>query len=242
MRTAFTAAALFCLSPFAAPITSAPLHAQQKTQEKPPVQHDMKHDMDGMGDMTHAQMGSGVLPAGWHARLDKADASIKDIAVHQMNGMLHVMTGPAAVLWNPEHRASGSFRLSGTFDLMKVPAHPEAYGLVFAGEKLDLPDQSYLYFLIRHDGKFLIKHRAGADTHGIVEWTESSAINRPDGDGHSSNDLAVDAAADSIRFSINGTQVAAFERDKPMTAHGLTGVRINHNLDVHVADLRIDTK
>jgi hypothetical protein len=223
MRIAVTATALFCL---AAPIAVS-----------------AQHDMHGMKeDKTHAAMGEGKLPAGWHARLDDEKASIKDIRFHKMGNALHFMTGPATVVWNPAHRMSGNFNISGEFELMKLPEHPEAYGLVFAGENLDKANQSYLYFLIRHDGKFLIKHRAGAETHGIVDWSSSPAIVKPNEKGTSKNRLSVEAGAEKIRFMINGKQVAAFDREKPMGAAGLVGLRINHNLDVHVNDFKVTRK
>ena len=204
MRIAVAAAAFLCMA--------APLAAQQ---------HDMNH---GKADSKeHAGMEAGKLPAGWHARLDNAKASLTDVKFHKMGDALHVMTGPAAIVWNPTDKATGNFTVSGEFELMKVPAHPEAYGLVLAGENLDRDNQSYLYFLVRHDGKFLIKHRAGADVHGITEWTAAPSIVKPDAKGHSKN-------------------VLEFARNSPMTAEGLTGVRINHNLDVHVNDFKVTRK
>lgn len=223
MRFIITTAALLA---FAAPLTA---------------QHDMskmKHDADPM----HAEKSSGKLPAGWHARLDDSKASVKDMKFHKMGNALHFMTGPAAIVWNNANRASGSYTVSGEFELMKLPAHPEAYGLVFAGENLAKENQSYMYFLVRHDGKFMIKHRAGADVHGIVDWTSSPAITKPDDKGHSKNRLSVDAGADMIRYMINGKQVAAFPRDKPMGANGIAGLRINHNLDVHVNNFKVARK
>src|SRR5688500_8897270 len=143
MRLALAATALLCLA------TPLALSAQHDM-------HNMKKE-----DKSHAAMESGKLPAGWKARLDDAKANVKDIKFHKMGNALHFMTRPATVVWNPANRAKGNFSVSGEFELMKKPEHPEAYGLVFAAENLDKADQSYLYFLIRHDGRFLIKHRQG---------------------------------------------------------------------------------
>ncbi len=224
MRFAIAAAAFLCLA--------APAAAQ----------HDM-HDMKNMKeDKTHAAMATGKLPAGWHARLDNEKASVKDIKFHKMGNALHFMTGPAAVVWNNANRARGNFTVSGNFELMKRPEHAEGYGLVLAGENLDKANQSYLYFLIRHDGKFLIKHRQGAETHNIQDWSSSPAIALPDAKGHSMNRLAINVSAAKVSYMINGMQVAAFGRDKPMGANGLVGLRINHNLDLHVNDFKLARK
>jgi hypothetical protein len=207
------------------------------------AQHDMS-SMKGMHgeDAMHAEKGDGKLPAGWHARLDDSKASISDMKFHKVGNALHFMTGPATIVWNNANRAAGSFIVSGDFEQMKLPAHPEAFGIVFAGENLDKDNQSYLYFLVRHDGKFTIRHRAGADVHGIVEWSSTPAVAKPDASGHSVNRLSIDAGADMIRYMINGRQVAAFPRDKPMGANGLVGVRVNHNLDVHVNNFKVTRK
>jgi hypothetical protein len=233
MRYGSIALVLFAL---AAP-AAAPAAAQQGGM----AGHDMSA-MGGMHDDMHAAKGSGKMPAGWRARLDDDAASLKDIHVMKMGSAMHIMTGPATILWRPADKLTGNFVVSGTFEQMKMPEHPEAYGVIFAATNLDKADQGYLYFLIRHDGRFLIKHRAGNDTHGIVDWSLSPAIVQPDAKGHSVNKLAVDAGGDKIRFLINGLQVAAFDRDKPMTAAGIAGIRVNHNLDVHVNNFRVVRK
>ncbi len=213
MRIAVAVTALFCLA--------APVAAQEHA-------HDPAH-----------MKGDGKPPAGWSMRLDNAAAKATDVRTMVMGNTLHVMTGPAAVLWKTGETATGDFTLSAKFELSKVPAHPEAYGLVLNGNDMDKADQSYLYFLVRHDGKYLIKHRAGMDLHGIIDWTDSPAIVKPGADGKSTNTLAVDVTADKINYMINGTQVVSFPRNNPMTAEGAYGVRINHNLDLHVADFTL---
>ena len=45
---------------------------------------------------------------------------------------------------------------------------------------------------------------------------------------------ATGVAADSVRFVANGTQVAAVSRASVGGAAGTAGIRVNHNLDVHV--------
>jgi hypothetical protein len=235
----YNLATALLLATLAAPcILSAPLHAQKHDMSK----MDDMAGMKGMHEGAHS-MTPGKLPAGWHAHLDDSTASIKDLTFHKVGTSLHFMTGPVAtIVWRTGDKATGNFVVSGSFDQMKLPSHPEAYGIVFAGTNLDRADEAYLYFLVRYDGHFLIKHRAGADTHGIVDWSSSPAINKPDANGRSTNVLAVDAGADKIRFMINGKQVAAFARDKPMAANGLIGLRINHDLEVHVNNFKIVRK
>lgn len=176
----------------------------------------------------------GVQVPGWTARFDKAAATPSQVRFVRMGDGLHVTAGPAAIYYDPANVAGGDFALRARFTQTRAPMHPEAYGLMLAGARLDAADQSYLYFLVRQDGKYTIRHRAGADVHPIVEWTEHAAVVRADSAGKATNALEVRAEPTTIRFLVNGTEVQAFERGKPMTVEGIVGLRVNHNLDVHV--------
>ena len=91
---------------------------------------------------------------------------------------------------------------------MEPAAHPEAYGLIIGGADLEGAAQKYTYFLIRQDGKYLIKRRAGDQTPTIADWTDSAAIKKADTSGKMSNTLAIDVGKDKVRFLVNGTEVS----------------------------------
>src|SRR3712207_7301414 len=55
--------------------------------------------------------------------------------------------------------------------------------------------------------------------------------------GQASNQLTVRVGADSVRFLANGQQVAAISRQTITRTGGKAGLRINHNLDIHVTGL-----
>nr|MBA3672149.1 hypothetical protein [Gemmatimonadaceae bacterium] len=173
-----------------------------------PAKHDAHH---ASADRDHKVKG-GALPSGWRARTDNASAKIKDAHFAAMGTGYHVTSGPAAIYWNPKDRMSRKFTATATFTQMKAPTHPEAYGLVFGGNNLDTPKQSYVYVLVRGDGKMLVNHRAGADVHKIIDWTANAAVNKEGADGKATNTIAVDATrSDSVRVMINGKPVAALE-------------------------------
>jgi hypothetical protein len=123
--------------------------------------------------------------------------------------------------------------------LMKPSAHPEAYGIFFGANNLDKDDQRYTYFLVRQDGKYLIKHRDGNQTHTIVDWTAHPAVKAPEGQGSATNDLTVRVASDSVRFFVNGQQVNVLPRSAIPDAEGQAGLRVNHNLDLHVTKMEV---
>jgi hypothetical protein len=157
-----------------------------------------------------------------------------------MGAGYHVTSGPAAIYWNTGRTTAGPFKASATFTQMKAPAHPEAYGVFFMGKKLDTPEQDYAYFLVRGDGKVMVKHRAGADVHTILDWTENAAVHKQDAAGKATNTLSVDASRpDSVRLLVNGTQVVALPGAHLGSTDGLVGLRVNHNLDVHISDFTV---
>jgi hypothetical protein len=183
--------------------------------------------------------GKPSLPEGWQARLDRANANAAAIKFASMTPGWHVTAGPSAIYWNAQHLGTGQYDVRSSIVLMKPSAHPEAYGVFFGGRGLDTDDQRYNYFLVRQDGKYLIKHRAGSETHTIVDWTAHPAVKVPQGNGESTNDLTVRVRSDSVAFLINGQQVNAFPRSAIADIDGQAGLRINHNLDVHVARLEV---
>lgn len=180
-------------------------------------------------------------PKGWKFRADRStSASDPDapgaIKMEQMGAGFHATNPQAAVFWSPDSVATGAYTLAGTFHLMKPSGHNNYYGLVFGGGELDGPNQNYLYFLIGQNGSWLIKHRAGdATTHDVVGRTPSDAVKKPGADGTSANTLEVRVGASEIQFLINGTSVHTAPKSG-MTARtdGIYGVRINHQLEVHV--------
>ncbi|MEO7454935.1 MAG: hypothetical protein ABIY52_01640 [Gemmatimonadaceae bacterium] len=215
-RRSITALSLIALS-------AAPLAAQMKD-------HDMKgHDPDN-------KVVGGKLPTGWMGRADKG-GKVEETKFAAMGKGWHVTTGPAAIYWSGAQKAAGPFTASATFQQTKAPSHPEAYGMIFQGNNLSADNVSYAYFLVRGDGKFMVNHRAGGDVHKIVEWTDNAAIKKQDAKGVATNTLTVDASRpDSVRLKVNGVQVHALDVAHFGNVAGNVGLRVNHNLDVHVSD------
>jgi hypothetical protein len=196
-------------------------------------------------DPDHAAAGGGTLPAGWQAHLDRADASPANLRFVAMGNGFHATTGPAAILWNPANTVSGEFSAHATFAQTKAPTHPEAYGLFIAGHDLSGTAAEYMYFLVRGDGKYMVRHRAAnGDLHTIAPWTEHAAIHRQNEAGQATNTLAVEGGPWGVRYLVNGAKVAEWPaRDVPyLETDGQVGLRINHNLDVHVSDFGVDRR
>jgi len=178
-------------------------------------------------------------PEGWRWRYDRANAVDSTLEFVTMSPGWHITTGPAAILYHPSHTARGNFRVDSRIFLFPPGEHAEGFGLFLGGRNLEGADQSYTYFLVRKDGRFMIKQRTGATTRDVVPWTANDAVTpHPGGTSDVRNDLAVDVAADSVRFLVNNRQVHAAERSVIPT-DGQVGLRINHALNLHVSRLEI---
>jgi hypothetical protein len=186
-----------------------------------------------------AQQAPPELPAGWTVRVDRADASAADVKFWNMPPGWHATTGPAAVLFNPANTAAGDYRLESESFLFPGE-HAEGYGVIFGGKDLALEAQSYAYFLIRKDGRFLVKVREGAATRTLIPWTEHAAIVRHPGEGTAKNVLAVQVGKDNVDFFVNGEKVGTLPRAQ-LPTDGIVGLRINHRLNVHITTLTVES-
>lgn len=216
-----------------APITlaalaiAAPLAAQQQ-QSKDPT----------------AAVAKTPLPAGWSQVFDDHHGAEAAKFVTMGPGF-HVTSGNAAIYYQTKDaQPNAPYSVMANFrQTTKNVGHGdagEAFGLFAAGHDLNVPSkQSYFYFLIRQDGKFLINHRAGAEVHKIVEWTANPAIVKFDDVPNAKNDLSIVMGADSVRFLVNNKQVHAITRKEITDISGDAGIRVNHNLDVHVANFMV---
>jgi hypothetical protein len=184
--------------------------------------------------------GSGSLPSGWKGRVD-GTASLGGVKMTPMGGGVHFMTGPAGIYYRPGDKASGTYEARATFTQMEPAAHPEAYGLIIGGADLEGAGQKYTYFLIRQDGRYLIKRRAGETTPTITDWTDNAAIKKADSSGKMGNTLAIDVGKDKVRFVVNGTEVTSADTSK-VDADGIAGLRINHNLNVHIEGFTVKSR
>jgi hypothetical protein len=182
----------------------------------------------------------GQLPAGWTVRPDSG-GDPKAIRFVVMEPGYHLTLGPATILYRKEDRATGPFHTLATFHQMKRWEHPEGFGLLVGGRDLEGPRQAYIYFLVRDDGKFLIKRREGDKLTQLTDgWQTSPAVKKADATGRVTQLLEVDAKLDPRRvsFKANGKEVYSVPAEK-IDLKGVVGLRVNHNLDLHVEDFAV---
>jgi len=177
---------------------------------------------------------------GWETRLDRGSDATSVLHFRGMGSGVHASTAGrgGAIFWQPNSMAKGTYTISASFTQTEPSGHPNAYGLLFGGSNLSGPNQRYSYFVIRQGGQFLIKKRMGEDTPNVVDWTPHNAINDLDGEGRSTNTLAVEVGSSQVRFLVNGTAVAT-QPSSAVDTDGITGLRVTHLLDVHIGELML---
>lgn len=209
----------FTLSLMALALAATPAVSQQHADHDKPVQ------------------GGGSLPTGWMARTDNG-GPLTNLKFDVMAPGWHVTTGPAAIIYREADRAEGPFHAVSTIHVFPASGHAEAFGLFLGGQNLQAPNQAYTYFLVRGDGKFMIKRRNGATVSTVVDWTASDAIVKMKSDSSVANELSFEVGRDSVTFMVNGKKVHTAPASQ-LDTRGVVGLRANHNLNLHIQNLGV---
>jgi hypothetical protein len=200
--------------------------------EKLAASHADHHEMPALEN-------GGSFADGWKYRFDLTNMKAEHARLLETGATLHLTSGPPGIYYNPSMTAGGEYAVKGTFTQLAKGEHREGYGPFVGGADLDGNGQRYTYFLVRQDGKFLIKQRAGVNTKGVTDWTTHSAIKAFGDDGKMTNELAIVVGADTVRFLINGVEVDRKPR-AALDTDGVVGIRANHGLDITVDNLSIE--
>lgn len=180
----------------------------------------------------------GGIPAGYTAITDDTTAQITNARYVTKAGNWEVTTGPAHIIFAPKDTASGVYTATASFTQLEAPRHPEGYGLFIGGRDLSSPNRAYTYFLVRGNGQFLVKSRAGAKTSDVLAWRSDPAVTKADSTGKATYKLSIRVGADSVRFMVNDKQVGAVKAGTIAT-DGVAGLRVNHNLHVTTSPVAI---
>ena len=175
------------------------------------------------------------VPANWSVRLDDPSGDMSGFRLSEAGGGVQIETGPAGIAYDASQSVAGDYTVSATFTEVGAPAgHREAFGLFIGGSDLDGPGQRYTYFLVRADGSYLIKRRNGDETMNVSDgWMQETSVASGDGTGDVVNALSIIRVGDLVHFAVNGTQVATVPTSE-LDVDGVTGVRVNHNLNVRI--------
>ena len=179
------------------------------------------------------------LPRGYHAVFD--DATATAVAVNYTEkepGRWETRTGPAHILYSPADTAKNRYSVSATFEQLKAPAHPEAFGVFVGGSGLGTAKTRYTYFIVRGDGMYMVKVRDGASTRTITDWTAHTSIPKQDAAGKGLYGIQIQVRDNTASVSVNGSPITVIS-GKVAPLNGIAGVRINHNLNLIVTPVSL---
>ncbi|HKS06686.1 MAG TPA: hypothetical protein VJR92_10270 [Gemmatimonadaceae bacterium] len=193
-------------------------------------------------DPTKRIEGTGLLPGGWMVRFDPVPSNCTplkttDVNFVTMGAGMHVTSGPAAIYYNPGNVLTGEFTVSATFANRTTAGH-EALGVFIGGKDLQDSTQRYVYLVVKPaSGEILISQRTGDGKPKAIDGlrTEPAVIREPAGGGAASNKVAIRVEKDSVKFLVNEKVVRAVTKSQlGAPTDGLVGLRVNHNLNVHI--------
>lgn len=181
----------------------------------------------------------GVFPPGWTVRVDDGSKPTEVSLVAMAPGW-HLVTAGSGIMYRAQDAAKGPYEAAAKIHLFPGGGgHEEAFGIFIGGADLAGTAERYTYFLIRGDGKFKIKRRAGASATDITkDWMASPAIVPMNPKGPVANVLSVQVGKDKVSFRVNGQEIYAAPAAN-IDTDGIVGFRVNHNLSLHLESLEI---
>ena len=198
--------------------------------------------------------GGGISVPGWTGKVDASEEAagktVNDAKFAADGKSFHITTGPAITYWNPASSASGDYTVKATFTepkYMNLNSHPHPYGLVIAGNDLGTAQQSYLYCAAYGNGNFIVRGFGPEPFQMNGRRGEANAaVHKAAGPGEPvTQDIAISVKGGKVTCSINGTDVASYDKSALVTAgklkstDGVYGLRFAHNTDVIVSNFSL---
>jgi hypothetical protein len=191
--------------------------------------------------------GGGISVAGWMGKVDSNEAgrgsTVNDAKLApEPGGGMHVTTGPAITYWNPTDKASGDYTVKATFNepkYMNLNSHPHPYGIFIAGNDMGTDQESLIYCEAYGNGNFIVRGFGPAAFQMNGRMGEASpAVHKAAGPGSPvTQEIAMSVKGGKVSCSINGTEVASYDKADLVTAgklkstDGVYGIRFAHNTE-----------
>jgi hypothetical protein len=204
----------------------------------------------GQQDADKKVAGGGVTVKGWTGRVDSGNRqglAITDSKLAPEGSSMRLMTGAAALYWNPANVGKGDFSVKATFDEAKQPYnHPHPYGVFIGGKGLDGDQPQALYCAAYRSGNYIVRGFSGGKPFGIVQKpTPNDAVAKGAADAPVKQEVMMRVSGDKVECTVNGTSVwSATKADvtgagKLDSTDGITGIRVSHNSDALVSGFAV---
>jgi hypothetical protein len=164
------------------------------------------------------------------------------VALEPIEDGIRLRTGPHIVAWQRGHTPlQPPYALEAVFEKRAGRLY-EGFGIVFGASDLDVPEdqQEYSYVLLRGDGAYLVKRRAGPEAPVVQGWTSHAEILR-DQNGHGQrNHLRIEVDEYEVIIIVNGTRLIAIPADE-LRIVGRPGLRVAHDVELDVIGFEVRT-
>ena len=179
-------------------------------------------------------------PADWVVRQD--DPSGQTIYFVKMPPGWHITTGPGSILYHPDRKASGRYRVEA--EIFLFPGKSKGgHGVFYGGQRLD--DQAegptYWTWLLYRDGSLENGHYVKGTYSGGSKGEKHPAVVPSSQEKAVKNVLAIEIDGNTVRLLVNGQQVAATTNESPQTGSwdGTVGLRVDPDVNLHVTRLDV---
>ena len=204
----------------------------------------------GQQDADKKVAGGGVTVKGWQGKVDSGNRqglAITDSKLAPEGSSMRLMTGAAALYWNPANVGKGDFSVKATFDEAKQPYnHPHPYGVFIGGKGLDGDQPQALYCAAYRSGNYIVRGFSGGKPFGIVQKpSPNDAIAKGAADAPVKQEVTMRVSGDKVECTVNGASVwSATKADvtgagKLDSTDGITGIRVSHNSDALVSGFAV---
>ena len=208
----------------------------------------------GQTEQSNAVANGGISVDGWMGQVDAKEAGngqVLENAKLTMDGKaLHATTGPSLVYWHKGNKASGSYKVSATFnepEFMNLGGHAHPYGLFIGGNDMGTDSATLLYCAAYGNGSFIVRgfgpepfqmNGRRAEAHEAVNAAADKM--KP-----VTQEISMSVTGDKVECAINGTVVASYAKSdvvgdgKLKSTDGVYGIRSGHNTEVLVSGLTL---
>jgi hypothetical protein len=194
--------------------------------------------------------GGGVTVKGWQGKEDagnKQGLTVADSKLAPEGKGFRLMTGPAALYWNPANTGKGDYSVKATFTETKQSYnHPHPYGVFIGGAGLDSATPAALYCDAYRNGNFIVRGFSGGKRFDVVaKPTPNAAVKTAAAEAEVVQEVGWNVRGDKLECVVNGTAVWSGTKadvtgdGKLPSTDGIAGIRVSHNSDALVTGFAV---
>jgi hypothetical protein len=194
--------------------------------------------------------GAGVTAKGWTGKEDpgnKQGLTVRDSKFAEEGKGYRLVTGPAALYWNPANIAKGDVTVKATFtEAKQTYNHPHPFGVFIGGSGLDSAERNALYCAAYRNGNYIIRMFSGGKRVDVVGRPAAhEAVKKAAPEAEVVQEVAWTVKGDAVECLVNGRPVWSGTKadvtgpGKLPSLDGIAGIRVSHNSDALVTGFAV---